>query len=138
MRRDMRLLCCTDYMLEHRERNRGRHHKTKKKTDMNSASLSKKITVYAIACMAVTALGLGLVFMSLMQADFDSFSNTVLIACAALIIGCGLGVYCLAPALLGPPARRFPTRPRGRPNGSADAFRDCTIGVVVTVFQAAF
>lgn len=94
MRRDMQLLCCTDYMLEHRERNRGRHHKTKKKTDMNSASLSKKITVYAIACMAVTALGLGLVFMSLMQADFDSFSNTVLIACAALIIGCGLGVYC--------------------------------------------
>lgn len=61
---------------------------------MNAGSLSKKMMAYAVACMAVTALGLGLVFMSLKQPDFDRFSNTILAACAAIIAGCGLGVYC--------------------------------------------
>ena len=61
---------------------------------MNAGSLSKKMMTCAMACMALAALGLGLVFISLKQPDFDSFSNIVLIACAALIVGCGLGVYC--------------------------------------------
>lgn len=70
------------------------HDTGKQMSTSNSNGLSRKLTIWALACMAFTALGLCLIFISLKQPDFDSFSNLVLVACAALIIGGGLGVYC--------------------------------------------